>query len=470
VALVCIGSIQSNMFRLKTDLRKTTNLARGSFFGLGLIAALLAAGATQAQEGDTAKLQRQFDAAFSAMLTDPADLDKTFFYAETAIKIGDFEAAISALERMLLYNPDLPRIRLELGVLYFRLGSYTIARSYLTGAVAGENVPDDVKANVAKFLAEIDKRQSRHNFAGSIFGGLRYQTNANAGPERAAISLFGADATLDEAFTRKDDANTFVVGNVRHTYDPQLQSGDVLETNATLYASQQQEQNQLDLVYSTVTFGPRGQFLRDTIDNASWRPYVRGTMVTLDNAHYYWAYGAGVSIDKQFTPATTGEIEVKLEQRRFSANSERPTARNQNSNDAELLLSARHQVFDWLMLTANASAKNTDADESLNSNTEGSIGGGAITYYSAPLSLTTQPWTTSLTGSLSYSRYHAPDSSVDPNRKRRDRQVEVSLLTSVPITSAWSMTATVQRTVVHSTFLNFSYSNNSATLGASYRF
>ena len=30
---------------------------------------------------------------------------------------------------MLLINPDLPRVRLELGVLYFRLGSYEVARS-----------------------------------------------------------------------------------------------------------------------------------------------------------------------------------------------------------------------------------------------------------------------------------------------------------------------------------------------------
>ena len=34
--------------------------------------------------------------------------------------------AISALERMLLVNPDLPRVRLELAVLYYRLGSFEV--------------------------------------------------------------------------------------------------------------------------------------------------------------------------------------------------------------------------------------------------------------------------------------------------------------------------------------------------------
>ena len=97
------------------------------------------------------------------------------------MQTGNFEAAISALERMLLINPNLPRVRLELGVLYFRLGSYQVAKTYLDRAVEGENVPDEVRQRVETFLAEIEKRLSRHQFAGSVFGGVRYQSNAVIG-------------------------------------------------------------------------------------------------------------------------------------------------------------------------------------------------------------------------------------------------------------------------------------------------
>ena len=34
---------------------------------------------------------------------------------------------MAALERMLLFNPDLPRVQLELGVLYFRMGAFELA-------------------------------------------------------------------------------------------------------------------------------------------------------------------------------------------------------------------------------------------------------------------------------------------------------------------------------------------------------
>ena len=73
--------------------------------------------------------EAEYDAAFQEMLRKPSDLDVLFKFAMIASKTGDLEGAISALERMLLVDPDLPRVRLELGVLYYRLGSFEVARS-----------------------------------------------------------------------------------------------------------------------------------------------------------------------------------------------------------------------------------------------------------------------------------------------------------------------------------------------------
>jgi len=90
---------------------------------------------TAAEVSNDAQLQKAYDDAFQAMLADPQNLDKTFAFAELAGRKGDFEGAISALERMLFVDPDLPRVKMELGVLYYRLGSYETARAYLQGAL-----------------------------------------------------------------------------------------------------------------------------------------------------------------------------------------------------------------------------------------------------------------------------------------------------------------------------------------------
>ena len=49
------------------------------------------------------------------MIRQPANLDVLFRFASVASQTGDLEGAISALERMLLINANLPRVRLELG-------------------------------------------------------------------------------------------------------------------------------------------------------------------------------------------------------------------------------------------------------------------------------------------------------------------------------------------------------------------
>ena len=48
-----------------------------------------------------------------------------------ARRAGDLEGAVGALERMLIYNPDLPIIHYELARLYARLGSLEAAKALL---------------------------------------------------------------------------------------------------------------------------------------------------------------------------------------------------------------------------------------------------------------------------------------------------------------------------------------------------
>ena len=55
---------------------------------------------------------------------------------------------------MLLFNPNLARVQLELGALYFRMGSYELSRTYFDKALAG-NPPPEVKSRIETYLAEI---------------------------------------------------------------------------------------------------------------------------------------------------------------------------------------------------------------------------------------------------------------------------------------------------------------------------
>ena len=77
------------------------------------------------------------------MLARPSDLNNTLQYAASA-SVNDIESAISTYEQLLFYNPSSSRTRFELGVLYFRLGSYAMARSYFETALAMADITADL--------------------------------------------------------------------------------------------------------------------------------------------------------------------------------------------------------------------------------------------------------------------------------------------------------------------------------------
>jgi len=105
----------------------------------------------------TDEMPAAYDAAFQETLRKPSDPATLIAFAEIAIKTGDLEGAISALDRLLLIDGDQPEVKLELGVLYFRLGSFEAARGYLEEARLSKRASPALKERAASFLKEIKR-------------------------------------------------------------------------------------------------------------------------------------------------------------------------------------------------------------------------------------------------------------------------------------------------------------------------
>jgi hypothetical protein len=106
--------------------------------------ALFAGGGRGLVAAETAVSPQQAEAAalFKRIYAKPDDLDALFRYAEVSAGLGDDEAAIGALERILYFKPDLPRVRLYLALvrsLPYRI-SEGMARS-LEARRPGTHVP-----------------------------------------------------------------------------------------------------------------------------------------------------------------------------------------------------------------------------------------------------------------------------------------------------------------------------------------
>lgn len=121
------------------------------------VAAATAAGAQDAAPTApkvTAADRAAYNAAFQESLRNPIDPPTLVRYAEAALKIGDLEGAIAALERLLLVDGDNPEVKLELGVLYFRLGSMEAAKSYLVAVNESRRASADQKAKAESYIKQ----------------------------------------------------------------------------------------------------------------------------------------------------------------------------------------------------------------------------------------------------------------------------------------------------------------------------
>lgn len=458
-------------------------LALASVLGLILLSAVLpladaaaqSSGAADPLAAATPEARARYDAAFAAMIGDPANLDKTFAYAKTAIEVADYEGAIAALERMLFIDPDLPRVRLELGALYFRLGSYEAARTYLTTALAAPAVPPEVRARVEGFLAEIEERLSRHRFSGGIYAGLRAQSNATSAPGGTGVRALGFDATLNQDFTSKSDENLFVIGNVTHSYRLDSLAGASIESTALGYYARQRMERRVDLNVVELTSGPRLPVrLPGLVDSGSVRGYAIGTYVELGGAKYYSGFGGGMEL--KAAPAQDSEVRVTVEGRakEYHSSSTRPTNDEQTGFTTGAALRLRQGVTGSLSVNGFLSAQQNSTHFDYNDYTEYALGLGLDYAYrpgiAGGLLPADLPWVTSLSASRVLTGYGGPDPSVDPAVTRQDHDWRMNALTAIPVTRDWTAIFALGRTQRTSSLPNYKYSNTSVSLGASWRF
>ncbi len=134
----------------------------GEHLRYSMVLVLLAAAALAAcQQPNDAQLQREYDAAFQKMLDDPGNMDALLEYSKVATRTGDYEGAISALERTLLISPDVPQVQIELAVLYYRIKSYSVADAYLQRALQSPALTPELRKAAEQMLAKSPTRGSR---------------------------------------------------------------------------------------------------------------------------------------------------------------------------------------------------------------------------------------------------------------------------------------------------------------------
>ena len=152
-------------------------------------------------------LEKKKEQTFQKLFKDPTNLSLLFEYANLSIVVGDLEGAIGVFEQMLIYDSELPRIRLELGVLYFRLGAFALANNYLK-SVKEFNPPPEVEAKVDQFLEAIVSAEEPFQWQQNLSIGFKRTTNGNSGINADFIEIGDFLFEVDQGSKRQSDRSS----------------------------------------------------------------------------------------------------------------------------------------------------------------------------------------------------------------------------------------------------------------------
>jgi hypothetical protein len=413
-------------------------------------------------------LRREFDFLFQQTLRDPGNVDMTMSYAVVATRLGDYEAAITALQRILFFNPSLDQARLELGVLYFRLGSYAAAREYIEQAKAGGNLSPTSQAQADDYLRRIAALDTRHRFTGQIIAGFQYQSNANLGPGSPGVLVGGIPATLSNQSVAKSDQTMFTTGSALYSYDLQDQNQSAIEVTGASYASRYFRVKNLDLDYFEVTAGPRSALSDYDLEGFSIRPYGILNYVLLGEDPFYHTYGVGLDVAKTLTRDLLGRAVYEHRERNFEDASDRTTSRLLTGHTDGGTVGLQYALESNQLATLTLGMTREATRVPFFSNLQyGGLVGWQIAY-TGPVGRL--PWQTALSVGRTWYDYDGPDPSVDPGTTRFDRRWRLTATEIVPVTDQIGVYFELQRDIVSSNIPNFAYSNVSVVVGPRFTF
>lgn len=442
--------------------------------GAALVAFLTTGGAeAQVTSTEEAALRVEQSEQFAAMFEAPDDVELMFQYAVTSIRLQDFEAAITTLERILIYNPNLPRVKVELGASYFRIGSYPVAKFYFNEVINDDTAEPELKERVQMFLDEIDNRTRTSYFTGRIGIDTVFTSNANFGPEDRNILFLGApQVLLGQNVTSQTDAGFGLVGQVSHVYDLGDANGDVWRSDLAFSAVRYAETSSGATDVVVFRSGPRLS-LDDDRYGPKIRPYVELSHVRFAKDPLQTTIGAGFELTNTLNQSMSLFSDLRI------------AWRDSHVKTAAIDLNGDVIDQDGLSVRANAGvnyfydenitlrgfllAEFTGAETDQEQSYELGVGGVGTYRYDSGLDVASRDWQVSAGFRGVYRRFDE-ENIVQPARKREDLDLRLHIGHTAYLQDDLSLTARAEYFVRDSNVKNFDLDSFTAKVGIRYSF
>ena len=405
----------------------------------------------------------ELQSAHERLLEDPANLDLLYEYAQIAIEQGNFEAAISALEGMLVIARNQPRVLLELGVLYQRLGAPRVAQAYLQRAKAISGAGSTVSTFADEYLGEAEDRISPNVWSGFVKFGLRYQSNPTLSPEVSEILSGGVRIPLPEARKAQSDTNAMLFSRIANRYS--LTERTSLASDLVVYGTAYNENSRLDFGLLELTSG----ILFDSPANASGqysvRPHVllRGTR--LDHETFEKTAGAGLDFKLRIGADSLFKTTYQFRDVDYEDFNGTDSAPLRSGDEHRLEFNFRTELLRGHAFSVRLFGRTRSAERDFFEEDQYDI----TLRYSVKFAnflFKDKPRMTLTPYVIRRVRdFGGPDPAIEPAKTRNDREWRAGLTYVVPVAPTWAVYLNLERSKVNSNIVNYDATNNLFMVG-----
>ena len=433
------------------------------------VAALMVGGHSSGFAAEASEQQRE--ALLQQMLARPNDLDLAFKYARLSADAGDYEGAISTLERMLIYAPNTPRIQFELGVLYYRLGAYDVARSYFEQVLANPSVPPDVAKQVKLYIQQLSLAADPPAFSASIFSAIRYETNANFGPGTQSVTLNGIDFTLDSQSVGRPGWSALNIGTLHYSYDLKKQ-GDKIEFDFLAYSTAyfDNDLDDIDLDFFEWTLGPSFNLKRWGWGQTRLYTYAIADLAYLGYDTYFTAPGAGIRLLSFSAERSVLDARLETRYREFNDTYDLPTNSWRDGFQTRLGVNYSYYATPEFVITTQGYMQREDADVKFYADWEIALSGGFAWTFDNPICQCKYPWTWQVGGGVILRDYDAPDPTINFFEAEEDETWWARTAVVVPVAETWALVPQVEYRDQRSNYDIRTFDDLTTLLGVQKRF
>lgn len=335
---------------------------------MGCLLAAPAAG--QNAESGQALNQDFQSVTYEEVLENPDDIDLNIRYARTLIEKGQLNQAAITLERVLIVNPNLDRVRLLYGIVLYRLDNLAEARQELQTVLDEGDLDGDLQRQARTYLDRIARRQQDVGGFLTVGAGLHGDTNRNSFPESGDIRIQNpfngqpGDQIVPAQGDENADWGQIAFAEGRVNYDPGRQRLTNLYAQATTLVDNQAQEDDLDVLAGVAEIG-------GTVDATELQitPHLRYQHLDVGGAKYAQIPEVGIRFERtsHAIQGLNGFVETRVSYEEFNNTFDLPSNEDQNGFRYEIEPGAGYNIFNAWRVEGSYRFTAKDADEDFES-------------------------------------------------------------------------------------------------------